>query len=66
MVRLIERLKSMWRHNQTTDRRTSEEPVAIDRRARKVTLRDADDVLHEAMERLERTAIRKREEFFKE
>lgn len=59
MGKLLEQIKSML-HN----RRKDSAPVEIDRRAHKPALKDADDALREAMERLERTARMRRDDFY--
>lgn len=46
------------------ERRTHNEPVAIDRRKR-ISSKDADQLLHDATERLDRTVKLKREDFLK-
>ncbi len=50
----------IWR-----DRRTHDEPVSLERRKRKVSMRDADKRLHESMDRFEQTVRIKREDFFR-
>lgn len=59
MGKLLERIKGM-----VLNRRHVSATVEIDRRSHKPTLKDADQVLREAMEKLERTATLRRDDFY--
>lgn len=59
MGKFLDRFKSMFH-----DRRRVAATVGIDRRAPKVTLKDADEKLREAMDKLERTARMRRDDFY--
>ena len=59
MAKLLDSLKSMFRN-----RRQVNASVCIDRRAAKVTLKDADERLQEAMDKLDRTVRLRRDDFY--
>lgn len=59
MGKLLDRFKSMFH-----DRRQVAAKVGIDRRAPKVSLKDADEKLRDAMDKLERTARMRRDDFY--
>lgn len=61
MARLLDRLKAIFQ-----DRRKVTAQVCIDRRLgqQRPTLKDADEQLREAMDRLERTATLRRDDFY--
>lgn len=59
MGKLLERIKAMFR-----DRRHVTSLPVHDRRIRKPSLKDADEVLREAMDKLEKTARLRRDDFY--
>lgn len=59
MAKLLDRLKAFFH-----DRRQVAATVGIDRRQPKITLKDADEQLRNAMEKLERTATFRRDDFY--
>ena len=63
MAKLLERLM-FWRGRE--DRRTKAIPVANDRRRKKMSIKEVDQKLGDAMDNLERTIRMKRDDFFNE
>lgn len=59
MGKFLDRLKCIFR-----DRRQVAAKVVVDRREPKVSLKDADQKMREAMDKLERTARLRREDFY--
>ncbi len=59
MANLIERLKAIWH-----ERRQRYEPVKQERRRRKLSVKEVDKQLAEAMSRLEKTVVLSRDDFF--
>ena len=60
MGNLLERIKSVF-----ADRRHRAMQVAHDRRGKRIKIQDADAKLRESIDKLEQTAIMRREDFLK-
>lgn len=59
MGKLLDRIKTIFH-----ERRKDSVKVAVDRRHRPCTLKDADEAMYDAVEKLEQTARMRRDDFY--